>query len=1161
MAKDNRRPTKINTAEGPIIDIINSVDPLVYINSRDQAEKNKNRSGSDGGGSGGGSGGGGSGGEQPPSHPALTYNVWATWWDLPTSVSSDLIYQHQGIVELLRFGELKTIRNPNSTASLSEAEYQRYIDMCSRVPKGRRVMYDYYWQNPHYYKTYDDYYKLTSDGTTYTGGVSGYGDASPLKFQTVWATTSAADTKTSFKSFLNRCKTDNVLFDYFWDDTEGYTMFSLGSNNNTYESTFDANGIPNNFPTWQLTPDPRMTPAIVSDARFNTVLNKNGRTFAQEVQKVFRDLIDNQSDTRTAEQILSYYTTVTTRQDFNRPWDSPPDIERRIAYYAFDSAIGTYNFGTIRKSCIHDSFTETNFPVTKIFQSELAPISTTEVKFVLDMNGHYIPKDEISDYGASPHFYGQNNLFYVYGYHTNPTTDLERYRFSALGPDVSSFFTRAHMSFIQDIQKARAIMRTSPTAYQSFYPIVTTPSNTFNASRYNEDPSYWYELMYHLCLHGAKFFNVFTEIHTAQEMQAVQTALDEWKTISQNNHAVPASNSTGSTATLVERINLKNAAESHLISGGYIPSLNKWIWRLTAPPQYKNYTRNDPTQTDIPQTLNIPANSRGIWIVRSVAGKPDYVPSVASYTVPLENHKRIFSEIQIGSAGADNDPWNNWVTLTKSAYQGNPYPTGTRAYAWEGNPANPETSSPWHNILYEMTVDVFNWGSRAFSYYGPWGGEEDQPFWKPQEWKKTYTTYTGNNATAPARWKGFKYAVRSLLEGTMTPAGKDPINQPCNVHFYMTSTRGVSKLYNQTNAYWQSLGSTNAERDKNYYKELDELIDDLIEAKGRTPNSGKLYISQGSSIACATPKTVHLYRAASSYRTDALELADWYIMNRLKNNGIVHFFEARGPKEVDTPYNGSTNTIGSLSTVEWAGNSMVCDEYWLWFSDPQRWQPGTTVFDNFITNAETPLTMRLAGSFYPLPNSVGVNLIDPYQVKLTYIYNGQTRTLVEQDSLTAQYTPSHHMFEFYKICDNYRKYNEISGVLYDSPNIMSINFMRYMGGNWYHSVFGQSGVNPDTNYWRVPTSVVPVRMLFNPTSFALNPSTYGRTNYVDGFWTQQGKNYWDTNVRRSTFESFMRVVNDYSNSFCPPNTGDCANPTYGSSTDELTRSVIDLGNW
>jgi hypothetical protein len=559
-------------------------------------------------------------------HPALTYNVWATWWDRSDApADTDLIYQHQGLVEVLRFGELKTIRTPNSTASISEVEYQRYLAMCSRVPKGRRVMYDYYWQNPHYFKTYDDYYKLTSDGTTYTGNVSGFGDASPLRFQTPWSNVSTSHTKTSFKTFLNRCKTDNVMFDYFWDDTEGWTVFGLGGTNNAYSGSFNGNGIPVDYENWQLTPDPRMTPSIVADVRFNTVFNKNGRTFAQEVQKIFRELIGNQSDTRTAEQILSYFTNVTTRQNFKIPFGQGIDV--LLAYYAFNYALLVQNFGTTRKNCIHDSFAETGFPVKKIFQSEVYPMSAEETKFVLDLNGHYIPVDNFSNYGVSPHFYGQTNLFGSRGYHTNPTTDLERYRFSFFGANVSAFSNVAHMAFIQDVQKARGIMRTTPSAYQYFYPIVTTPSNTFNASRYNQDPRYWYELMYHLCVHGAKFFHIFTEVHTAQEMDAVQTVLDEWKTISDNNHAIPVSNSTGSISTILERIELKDAAQNCLISGGYIPSLNKWIWRLTANPSNSSFTRNDPSQVDLPTTITIPGGSRGVWIERTVPGKPNYIPS------------------------------------------------------------------------------------------------------------------------------------------------------------------------------------------------------------------------------------------------------------------------------------------------------------------------------------------------------------------------------------------------------------------------------------------------------------------------------------------------------------------------------------------------------
>ena len=103
-------------------------------------------------------------------------------------------------------------------------------------------------------------------------------------------------------------------------------------------------------------------------------------------------------------------------------------------------------------------------------------------------------------------------------------------------------------------------MRSRQDAYTNFVPIVTSPSNTFNSTKFHYDHRYWYEMMYHLCLHGANYFNVFSEIHTQAEMSAVQTVLDNWKTISGNNKAIPVSNSAGSTTTLVDRVNLEEAA-------------------------------------------------------------------------------------------------------------------------------------------------------------------------------------------------------------------------------------------------------------------------------------------------------------------------------------------------------------------------------------------------------------------------------------------------------------------------------------------------------------------------------------------------------------------------------------------------------------------------
>ena len=1135
MAKD-KKPTDIGTSEGSEKQRMMNPDPLVYFASREQSLINSAKK---------------SGKQNTSTHPSLNYNVWATWWSLPTTVSSGVLYKRHGIVELIRFPDsVIAVREPADISGLPTAMFNSYKDLCSRVPKGRRVFYDYYWQNPSYFKSYDDYYKTTSDATTYTGAVSGYGDSSPVKFLSPWGTNSTSDSKTSFKKFLSLCKSQNILFDYFWDDTEGFTTFSLGGAYNTYESTFDVHGLPNNYPVWQSIPDPRRTPSIVSDTRFTTVLNQNGRTFSQEVVQKFRDLIGNQSDTRTAAQILSYYTTVSNRQDFNAPWGQSNDI--RMAYYAFDAALYTYNFGTLRKSCIVDSLSEASMSSVKVFQSDLAPLSVTEAKYATDYNSHYIPRDAISSFGASLHFFGQNNLFGSYGYTSNPSTDDEKYTIVAGG---NPFISNAHMAFVMELRKMRGLMRSSPTSYQNFVPVVTTPSNTFNATRFNEDPRYWYEMMYHLCLHGANYFNVYTEIHTEAEMDAVQTVLDNWKTISGNNHAIPVSNSAGSTSTVVDRINLKDAAESHVMSGGYVPSLNKWIWRLTAPPHYSNFTLNDPSQTDLPSSISIPTGSRGIWIERNVAGRPNYVPSVVEYNVDVEDEKRMFACVIYGPQdGSSPVQWTGWGGSQISFYQGNPF-TGTRAYPWESNPANPDVSSPWHNIIYESLIDIYKWGARAFHLNFPFGAYPSCFFLSHEIRKRTLLTATSSPATSPARWKGFKQAIKALIEGNLAPVGKDPIDEPCNVMMYLPTNRGYYDYRSLSSSFWLTLGQTTEERDVKYYEYLDSFIDELIEINNTAENSGKLLIALDAVSPSATPQTLHLYRTSSDYHSDALELSDWYVFNRLSNAGIEVFCESRPQSTItQSPYGGD---IGVSSNVDWKGKPFIAEEYWFWFSNPSN---SDVNFDNYATDTESGTVFRLVGSNWPVPSDR-----EMYGAIANITYKSVTMNfLLPGNSLPGPiyiYSPHWDVWQFYVMSDNYRKYynirtntNTFSGILVNTPNYVNYYPERFMSTPSVLPTYNGSA-DPLMTYWRLPSSVVCYRPLFNESSFLSNPSP---SVYPYGFWTTEGKKYWDTNVRTNSFSKFISKLHDYSLDFGPKEAGDWVGQLYGSGNDNLTINTIVL---
>jgi hypothetical protein len=520
----------------------------------------------------------------------------------------------------------------------------------------------------------------------------------------------------------------------------------------------------------------------------------------------------------------------------------------------------------------------------------------------------------------------------------------------------------------------------------------------------------------------------------------------------------------------------------------------------------------------------------------------------------------------------NDKPWKGWTYTNISFFQGDPYSaegSTPRAYPFEFDPVNPEVSSPWHNIFYNHVIDVYKWGSRAFAFYSPFGTELISWFLDPLTWKTTYTS-TDNPELCPARWKGFNYALRSLLEGNMTPVNGDPITEPCNVELYFSPQRSVKVFRERSNAYWLSLGNTNEERDTNYYKKLDEFIDQfIISAKGRYENSGKLYTSFSSTIRSATPSTVHLFRSLTDYKTDALELSDWYIKTKLTNNDIPMFFESRGPKTIntailfDTEQNASyAGTPGPTSNVDWAGNPMMIGEYWLWYSNPDNNDVG---FDNYITNQQTPLILRTFDSAFPLIDYTR----DPYQTPMTYTFGGSSKTITydipdnspnaDDSYYSAIYTPSNYLWSLYALSDNIRYYNSsLNGEKINVPHLMTYSPERFMSGSastLFHPVFGQNNIDPLKNYWRVTPEALSFRPLFNENQFLNNTQMYG-SGEGQGWWRQSGINYWDNNVRKNTFASFIQFLETFSSSTCPPNTIGCSGVVYGNINDNITRGVM-----
>ena len=1135
---------------------------------------------------------------------SLNYAVWATSWSIPPQGLSSF----PALVPLLRPVDAiaNTSRPYDDLSGLSNEAWDAYAALVVQIPRGRRVYLGHYFQDDGIctFNQKVNYYKTTRDGTTYGNSpnenISGFGDANPLKYVSIWGLTGAEDGKTSVKAFLQKCVSFGLTFDYYWDDTESSYEYRLGSVYNTYTGAFDVNGIPTGYPSFLTAPDPRRTPAVVNDFRFASrnalYININGRSFSEEFLQKYKDITNNQAESRTSQEILSFFTNVTTRQDFKYPWGTA----NIYAMYAWSSALYTYYFGNIRKKVLFEPISELNLPV-KVFQTDLYPLTKDEAKYTSDLNSHYFIQDNISGYLTCMHNYGDlsPSIAQSYGYTPNPITDDEKFKLVYGG---SSIGTPAYQAFVKEIRKLRGMLRSNASAYQNFISVVSSPFYAGEDRQLYQDPRYWYEMMYHICLHGVSFFNAFIKQGESTGFAEIQQVLDEWKTISQNNRAVPCSNAQGSTSVLVDRINLSDAASFGIISGGYVASAGKYIWRLTAASGVNNYTLNDTSQVDIPLNIEIPANSRGVWIIRTVPGIPSYKagttntdtivvtvgnkpvqkpeiittsplsrspynsrisigerlspnapvfgierPPVtqsanADYRVPNNHRNRIFIQMDL-SSHSNSVGWDGWNTVTVATYQGNRYAnestvTGwdgepvTRAYPFEFDPVNPEVSSPWHNILYENCYPFYKWGARSYLLWMPFGALANGFALTSEVWKRTFTSTT-DKKRCPARWKGFTQAVKALLEGTMSPAGKPAMSEPANICIYFPVNSGDNPYVNKRNTLWQSLGATDFERDEMYYRYVDDFIASVISMKSQSPTAGKLYVMFDTMSMSATPNTVHTFRTRPTYKTDALELSDWYMFNKLVENGIPVFYEARTTKTI-------TDTNGTY-VKEWANLPATCGEYWYLFSDPRY-----NTCCNYATSQDTKVIFRQHDSNYP-PISP-FESTEVYQSRKTTTFNGKTKTLVYTTTAYNYYSPHNYCFNLFALSDNYRYYynktsdQQLKGVKSDVENFIAINPRMFMGGKILLETNVGPSVNNLENYWRLATYIhLPVSYL-NETVW--NNTADVQNNYTGGLWNTAGKTYWDNNVRQSSFDNMITFLHNFSSNYAAPS-DDWTGITYG----------------
>ena len=548
-----------------------------------------------------------------------------------------------------------------------------------------------------------------------------------------------------------------------------------------------------------------------------------------------------------------------------------------------------------------------------------------------------------------------------------------------------------------------------------------------------------------------------------------------------------------------------------------------------------------------------------------------YVQNTSTYD-PLKDTNHWYTKIDIGTCGPNSTLFYDGMSSGfVSAWQGNRYgdvngQTGydllTRAFPFECDPVDPNVSSPWHNAIYELTIDKYQWGFRSFQYnflFGSCDGSTQVSFATWNKWKNNYTDTSPNssleypNSKCKARWKGMTQAIRSVLEGNLTPKdGRQSVAEPCNVALYIQSCRGYFMYRNATNAIWNGLPGTNAQKDAAFYAILDDVINDIISIKGRTQSSGKMSVILDAVSYSATPSHIELFRSCSDYRTDALELADWYIKTKLEQAGIQVFYESKYKKTANKADIGN-GAVSSISyPVGWAGVPFYADDYWIWYTSPNRpTPPGPGVFSNWVANSDVPIIYRGLNAYWP--TNAGERAVDLYHSISTVNVGNAVRdlninTADNPGPLVNYYTAQYAAAALYSWSDHFRYYENLKsgsgvykGVLLSTPNYMNVDFGLVSNG---YDVLPIYSTNPSTgqpfdpynSYWRL--SVIAAKnsvffangaqRYFDSASFVANP-----TGYQGIYWTQAGLSYWDQSIRQSSLANFVNVIRSFSSQAAP----------------------------
>lgn len=609
----------------------------------------------------------------PEPTSALDYEVWATSFiGAPPNWNTEN-YSTFGIVPMpaLTANANNGLRSPGTSVSMS---YSTFLSTIETIPETRRVASTYvYWDDlVSWTRDKHEYYKNTSDGFTFAGG----------RFLNPWPDNQYTDCKNHLLAVLNYLDSQNVNIDYFCDDKENvvllYGLYGYNTGRTTTRpASFDVNGNPIvAFPAYHgCTLDARIIGAVVADPRLQSFVDPDtGKSVGQSVIDNYKIISSQPNYTGTAGTLLTRWAGITHPGDFDTAngdyfkqfsffGPGPVNTERIDDTYKQAAWYGTlYQFmnGYYATRMFTEAFQEVpRYSGCTYSNYESYPISAEEAWLARDSNDQPFCQPNFSNLSGGKAFYSWsgniiwNNfggITYISGYITNPSTDRERYTWcghndspysgpgnlvryanNILNPDWGR--QASHKQFIDDLKWIRHIHRSNQNFWQKHTPFISVNGVPGSPAMYPNDFRYWYEMVYHNILHGVLYVIQFDyqDSFTAEKMN---TALNNWRTISYNSKSRPCSNSTGDINLPVDRLLIGDSIINTAKSGGYLLKTGQYLWRITAPP---TATRQDGTivfnrvgtDSDIPASItvdtSVEGNGCGIWIKRNVSTPPNYV--------------------------------------------------------------------------------------------------------------------------------------------------------------------------------------------------------------------------------------------------------------------------------------------------------------------------------------------------------------------------------------------------------------------------------------------------------------------------------------------------------------------------------------------------------